>query len=81
MPRGPKPLKKKLKQNEFYCVKCRGRSRVSSDEICFRDIKNKKRRNNKVPMLQSECHKCGTGLNKIVKNSKAGDMRRKFGRC
>jgi hypothetical protein len=76
MPRGPKPLKTKLKANEFYCVGCRHR-RVG-EEISFKEVKNYKRANGKVPMLKSKCKQCGANLNKIVKNSAADKLKAKY---
>lgn len=79
MPRGPNPMKRKLKQTEFYCVSCRKPVSVHADDICFKDAKSSKRR--KIPMLKAYCSKCDCNLNKFVKASSAGDMRRKYGRC
>ena len=70
MPRGPPPLKKPLRQNEFYCLKCRARVRVPADELKVRHYTNKKLRY-KVPMLKGLCHKCESTVNKIVKRDSA----------
>jgi predicted SprT family Zn-dependent metalloprotease len=62
MPRGPKPLKSRLKKNEFYCLSCR--KKVTGDDIKERKVKNSKR--GSVPMLKAYCHKCDGKLSKIV---------------
>ena len=74
MPRGPTPLKSKLKKNEFYCVYCRGRVRASPDDICVKKIRNKKL--GSVPALKSYCHKCDTSLTKFIKQSDVKGKRR-----
>lgn len=55
----------KLKQNQFYCVSCRKRVTVPHDDICFKTLKNPKRKGG-VPALRGECSKCGTSLTKFV---------------
>lgn len=79
MPRGPPPLKKKLRAQEFYCVSCRGRKLVKhKEDIYFHNVKNRRRKNNKVPMISSHCPTCDTGVHKFIKDSKADEMRRKY---
>lgn len=63
MPRGPKPLKKKLKKNEFYCLSCR--SKCVGDDLYLKKIRNSKR--GMVPMFKGFCHKCDGKVNKFVK--------------
>ena len=79
MPRGPKPLKSRLKQNQFYCVKCRKRVTSHPDDICVKNIRNRK--TGSIPALKSECPKCGTKLFKFSKRKDATKLRSKFGRC
>lgn len=67
MPRGPKPLKTKLKKTEFYCVGCR--KRVHGDDLYVKNVKNYKV--GKVPMLKGTCHKCEGTVNKFIKKSEA----------
>lgn len=78
MPRGPKPLKTKLKKNEFYCVKCRSRVKEHEEDICVKKIKNRKI--GSVPALKSYCHKCGTSLTRFIKRSAEKDAKRCYGR-
>jgi len=52
-----KPLKRKLKATEFYCVKCRKAVKCDDSQIKFRNVRNKKRKGG-VPMLQCTCNKC-----------------------
>lgn len=80
MPRGPSPLHSKLKQNEFYCVKCRKRVTVPADNICVKQYANK-RVGRKISMLKGECKKCGTGVNKIFADAKLSAMKAKYGAC
>lgn len=72
-------LNRKLKQTEFYCVSCKKTVVMPKDDVCFKDAKSSNRK--KIPMLKAECKKCGSMLNKFIKNYIAGDMRRKYGRC
>ena len=65
MPRGPKPLKGKLKKMEFYCLSCR--KRVKGDDAHLRTVRNKKV--GSVKMLSGHCAKCEGKVNKIVKKS------------
>lgn len=71
MARGPKPLKKALTTNQFYCVSCRSRKTIPADDISAKTFKNKKRLNGKVPMVYAECGKCDCKVYKIIKNSVA----------
>lgn len=55
-----KPLKNKLKKNEFYCVACK--SREKGDKI-----KQTKARVTGQPMLKGYCVKCESKVTKFVK--------------
>lgn len=66
MPRGPKPLKTKLRKNEFYCVACRKRVRVAADDVDEVTVYNK-RVHHRIPMEKSSCPKCDVTVNKFVK--------------
>ena len=68
MPRGPKPLKSPLKNDEFYCLSCRNRRK--SVDFSPRKIKNKKAVGKKIHMLSGTCSKCGTRVNKIISKAK-----------
>ena len=74
----PNKLKKKLSQNEFYCVKCR--KRTKGDDICVKVLKNKKIKGG-VPSLVADCAKCQTVLYKFIKQNKKDSMIKKFGKC
>ena len=71
MPRGPKPLTKKLKEDEFYCVKCR--KRVKSPDFTVKKIKNSKRTN--IHMMKGNCKNCGTNLNKFITKDKFDELK------
>lgn len=77
MPRGPKPLKTKLKKNEFYCVKCRNRVKCDSADICVKKIQNRKI--GYIPALKCHC-KCGTSLTKFIRRDQEKDAKRCHGR-
>lgn len=79
MPRGPKPMKRKLHQNEFYCVSCRKAVKIPASDICFRNVNSSKR--GKIPMLTGYCSKCDCNLNKFVSNKKATNMKNKYKKC
>tara|TARA_Y100000389_G_scaffold197949_1_gene233547 strand:- start:616 stop:843 length:228 start_codon:yes stop_codon:yes gene_type:complete len=74
----PSKLKKKLAENEFYCVKCRKREKVK--DICVKILKNKKIKGG-VPTLTGECKKCDTLLYKFVKKDKKDKLVKKYGKC
>ena len=55
-----------MKENEFYCLKCKKRVSIKKNDICFKNFKNSKMVNNgkKAPALVAECNKCETNCNK-----------------
>lgn len=53
-----------LRENEFYCVKCRGAIVVNASTICAR-----KTRNNRF-QLQAHCGHCRTKLYKFISHDK-----------
>jgi hypothetical protein len=73
----PKPLKGKLKQDEFYCVCCR--KKVKGGDIRLKLQKNYKAEGGKVPMLKSSCKNCDCHLNKFVKRSNVPKLKEKYG--
>ena len=77
MPRGPKPLKSRLKQNDFYCVSCRRRVSCDPEDIRFKRFRNKKVKGG-VPALKCKCEKCDTNVTKFVKRKDAAALQKKF---
>ena len=77
MPRGPKPLKTKLKKNEMYCVKCRSRVKCNPEDICVEKIRNRKV--GYVPALKCYCNKCDTSLTRFIKRSAEKEAKRCYG--
>ncbi len=73
----PNPLKTKLKEQEFYCVKCRKRVKVASDDMGVHLFKKVKTRM-KVPALVGEC-KCDTTVVKFIKHDDQDRFTRKYG--
>ena len=60
--------KKRMTPNQFYCLKCKKRVKIKSEDICEDKIKNKKR--GSIPVLRAVHNKCGTKLIKFVKQKK-----------
>jgi hypothetical protein len=76
----PNKLKTQLKENEFYCVKCRKRVKSHEDDICVKIYRNKKIKGG-VPVLVSSCNKCDTNLNKFIKHDSKKEMIKYYGKC
>jgi len=72
-----------MRENEFYCLRCRKRVSVKKDDICFKNIKNSKMVNNgkKAPVLFAECQKCDAKLIKFVKHKDSEKFENKFPKC
>jgi hypothetical protein len=68
------PLKKKLKQSEFYCVSCQKRVKEPIDCIGVNVDKAGK------PRLRSMCHLCDTYLYKYIKLKDEKKMLKKYGK-
>jgi hypothetical protein len=56
----PRPLNRKLKRDEFYCVSCRKACKGEN-------IRKAKARVTGQPMLKGYCSKCDCKVNKFVK--------------
>ena len=69
------PLKKKLKENEFYCVGVRKKCALKPEDICLTTWKNG------ASALVGNCEKFNCTANKIVKQSKVDRLEKKYGRC
>lgn len=76
----PNKLKSKLKQQEFYCVSCRGCVKSDADDMCVKVYRNKKV-DGGVPALRSVCDKCGSNLTKFIKRDSKAAMTKKYGKC
>lgn len=55
-----KPLGRRLKKDEFYCVACGGARKGS-------EVKKTKARLTGQPMLKGKCNKCNNKVTKFVK--------------
>ena len=77
----PAKLKTKLRQNQFYCVKCRARKTVATGDICVEEYKNHRARDGYTPALKGYCSKCDTSLTKFIKYKDVNRLTTKFGRC
>lgn len=64
-----------LKEQQFYCVKCRDKESLSAGDICFRMTKNHK------PQLTGWCNHCGTRLFKFVKEDDKEYYKKHYKRC
>ena len=71
----PNKLKKKLKENEFYCVGVRKKCSLKPDDMCLTTWKNG------VNALVGDCKKFNCTVNKIVKESDVNSLEEKYGRC
>ena len=74
----PARLKTGLKQDEFYCVACRGR--VKADDMCVKIFRNKKIEGG-APALVGGCKKCDTNVTKFIKHSSVDKFSEKYGKC
>ena len=75
----PSKLKKKLTQQEFYCVSCRKRVKSAADDMCVQVFKNSRRKGG-APALRSECA-CGCALTKFIKDDDKSKLTAKYGKC
>jgi len=75
----PKPLKTKLKEKEFYCVKCHQRVKIASDDMGVDIFKNGKT-GMKVPALVGECNSCNTTVIKFIKHDHQDRFTQKYGK-
>ena len=69
----------KLKQNQFYCVKCSAKKTCKKDNIGVKVYTNK-RTKTKVPTLKCSCPKCGTNMTKFIKHADEQKLTKKFGK-
>lgn len=70
----------KLKENEFYCVKCRDSVKCDKSDICLKSKMNP-RNKVKVNMLKCVCRHCGTSLTKFISLDKLEVYKSKYNRC
>lgn len=68
-----------MKNNEFYCVKCRGVVSIPSNKVCLVALNNSKR--GKIPALRGDCKKCNVKLTKFVKLSSVPKLTKMYGMC
>jgi hypothetical protein len=67
-----------MKDNQFYCVKCRKAVAVAAGDISLVSLKNKKRRSGKMPALKAHCRMCNTNLTKFVKEASVKKLGGKY---
>lgn len=77
----PSKLKTKLKQNQFYCVKCKCRKTCKSSNMCVKEHKNKRSKTGYIPTLKSYCGNCETPLTKFIKHKDTDRLADKYGYC
>lgn len=68
----------KMKETEFYCVKCRSRVQADHSDIRVTTYKNKKIVGG-TPALVSVCD-CDTKLIKFIKHENKGIFTKKYGK-
>lgn len=68
-----------MKEQEFYClnIDCR-KKRKSPEEDMYLKISKNRRTGQNVPMLRSECPKCGGKLSKFVKHDSVPKLKKKY---
>ena len=76
-----KKLNTKLKQNEFYCVKCCARKTAKTEDICVKKYINDKSSVGYKPALKAYCSKCETPLTKWIKHKDVDRLVDKYGDC
>lgn len=64
----------KMKEKQFYCVKCRDKVTIRANK----DIRVAELRNGRFA-LKSKCHKCGTKLSKFISQKNVSKMIKKYG--
>ena len=67
--------KPKLKETEFYCVKCKKRCKSNVDDVCVEKLKNG------AVALKGSCHKCDCLMYKFVVRSNYDKLLDKYGKC
>lgn len=67
-------IKKRLRQNEFYCLCCQ--KRKIGQKIKLKNTRNSKVGN--IPTLKGSCNSCGCKLSKFVKRSAAKELKKKY---
>ena len=65
-----------MRENQFYCVKCRKPVTVNKSDIYLKVIRTSKRK--RVPMIKSVCGKCDTNLTKFIKESDEKKWKKKW---
>ena len=70
----------KLKQRQFYCVKCRRTVTVSPEDIYVKIYTNKRMYDGKAPALKSQCKSCDTNLTKFIRHDSTASMVDKYGK-
>lgn len=71
----PRKLRSKLKKNEFYCVFCRRKIKLNSDEICLENDKRGR------PRIRSKCNQCDYKVFKYIKFKDVDKVEKTYGWC
>ena len=71
----------KLKQNQFYCVKCRKAVTLKPQDICVVKLRNKKRVGGFMHATRGECGRCGTRVHKFITVASVKATENKYGKC
>lgn len=70
-----------MREQEFYCVKCRDKVSLPTEDICVKYIKNKRATGGKVPVLAGKCKYCKINTLKFIPRDMAVKAERKYGKC
>ena len=68
-------------KEEFYCVRCRCSVKVDEKNIKGVVVYNNKKIKAGTPALKAVCNKCGTNLNRFIKQADKKMMEEKYGKC
>ena len=79
MPRGPPPMNRRLRKNEFYCVRCKAPVKCDSADICYKVYQNP-RTHKSVHALKCECVECGTNLTRFISAAQSHEAKRCYKR-
>lgn len=69
-----------MKQNQFYCVKCRKKKMCKSSDMGIKVYANKRMKGGKAPALKCACPACGTNMTKFIKHDDQSKLTKKFGK-
>ena len=67
-----------MKENQFFCVKCRARKMCNPENIGVKVYPNKRIKGGEVPTLKCKCPNCDTNMTKFIKHDSLKDAKAKY---